>query len=442
MTATIDGPQKLLDVLRTIADNEDKLNALTGVGLVLRTGIVMSSLPEVTVAMDGESSLGGPMIFEEAKGDLLVPEDLMLTRGDTIVMAPLSKRRWVVMFKTRTSPEEMYRARYGLNNDRTGGDFAGLEVIQDPVTGEVTINLVGGTTNVNGSDVLVNGAEIIPEGIMGPAGPEGPQGDQGPTGSAGPVGPIGSQGPQGNPGAIGSQGPTGATGPQGATGPSTPGEQGPLGPVGPPGAAGVRHEEFLLTSGQSTITLAETPQTLTMLSRAGIVQSQTDGNYTLAAAVITLSDAVTENTRFIVDYTVPGTLSVGPAGPTGPQGPAGPVGAQGVQGIPGTVGPAGPSGATGAPGSTGGPGPAGATGATGPQGIQGIQGETGPRGPRGDDGATGPQGPQGVQGPQGYTGLQGPEGPAGPASGVDIELRTYIISKFGDIDPGGPPPLP
>jgi hypothetical protein len=80
---TLDGPQKLLDVLRTIADNEDKLNALTGTGLVLRTGVVLTSLPEITIAMDGESSLGGPMVFDHSKGDLLIPEDLFLT-GDTV----------------------------------------------------------------------------------------------------------------------------------------------------------------------------------------------------------------------------------------------------------------------------------------------------------------------------------------------------------------------
>lgn len=421
--STIDGPQKLLDILRDIADNEDKLNALSGTGLVLRTGVVLSSLPEVTVAMDGESSLGGPMIFEEAKGDLLVPEDMMLTSGDTVAMAPLSKRRWVIMFKTRLSREEMFRARYGLNNDRTGGEFAGLEVVMDPVTGEVTINLVGGTTNVNGNDVLVNGNEILPEGIQGPIGPEGPagpEGPRGPQGVAGPTGPTGAQGPAGTQGPTGSPGaastvpgPTGPTGPTGAAGPQGPqgvlgatgptGVQGPLGPTGLPGTSGAGvHEEFLLGAAATTITLSQTPDRILMVARNGVVQSQAGGDYTVAGAVITITDPAEANTRFIVEYAVPQTGAgiPGPAGATGPQGPAGPAGSTGAQG---SIGPAGPTGATGPQGAQGLQGTTGAQGPTGPQGTQGVPGPVGPTGPQGATGATGPTGATGIGVPAGGT---------------------------------------
>jgi hypothetical protein len=325
---TIDGPQKLLDVLRNIADNEDKLNALAGTGLVLRTGIVLSSLPEITVAMDGESSLGGPMIFAEHKGDLLVPEDLMLTKGDTVVMAPLSKRKWVIMFKTRTTNEQIYRARYGINKDRDGGDFAGLEVIMDPVTHAVTINLVGGTTNVNGDNVFVNNSEIAEDVIVGPQGPAGPPGPAGPVGPGstvpGPPGVTGPAGPQGNPGPTGLKGDPGATGPQGLEGqrgyegmpgPIGPkGNTGPAGPQGSPGPQGAMgetgatttgaHEEFVPTNGATVVTLSTQATLLLMVSRGGVIQSYVNGDYALTGGgnTVTFTDPFNGSERVIISY--------------------------------------------------------------------------------------------------------------------------------------------
>jgi hypothetical protein len=325
---TIDGPQKLLDVLRNIADNEDKLNALAGTGLVLRTGIVLSSLPEITVAMDGESSLGGPMIFAEHKGDLLVPEDLMLTKGDTVVMAPLSKRKWVIMFKTRTTNEQIYRARYGINKDRDGGDFAGLEVIMDPVTHAVTINLVGGTTNVNGDNVFVNNSEIAEDVIVGPQGPAGPPGPAGPVGPGstvpGPPGVTGPAGPQGNPGPTGLKGDPGATGPQGLEGqrgyegmpgPIGPkGDTGPAGPQGSPGPQGAMgetgatttgaHEEFVPANGATVVTLSTQATLLLMVSRGGVIQSYVNGDYALTGGgnTVTFTDPFNGSERVIISY--------------------------------------------------------------------------------------------------------------------------------------------
>lgn len=357
---TLDGPQKLLDVLRVIADTEDKLNALTGTGLVLKTGVVLSSLPEITIAMDGESSMGGPMVFDESKGDLLVPEDLFLTKGDTVVMAPLSKRKWTVMFKTRTSESQIYRARFGINKDReAGGDFAGLEVIEDPVTHLVTINLVGGTTNVignttnvNGDNVFVNNSEIAedvivgpqgpagpagpagPQGppgagstVAGPAGPAGPQGNPGPTGVAGPkgdtgpagaIGPRGYEGPEGprgpqglmgpqgfdgKTGPQGQEGPKGDAGPAGATGPA--GSPGPQGPIGTPGASSTGvHEEFVPAAGQTVVTLAMEAISLLIVSRGGVVQSIVNGDYILTdnGNTVTFSDPFNGTERVIISY--------------------------------------------------------------------------------------------------------------------------------------------
>lgn len=349
MSTTIDGPQKLLDVLRNIADNEDKLNALSGVGLVLRTGVVLSSLPDITVAMDGESSLGGPMIFSESKGDLLVPEDILLTRGDTIAMAPLSKRRWVILFKTRTSQGEIYRARFGLNRDRDGGDFAGIEVTMDPDTGEVTVNIVGATTNIGGGDVFVNDSQIAEDvivGPQGPAGPAGPAGPQGPTGAASTVpGPAGPKGAQGNPGPTGLQGPpgedgapgpdgprgyegpagpTGATGlmgPQGFDGPMGPqgipgvagpagaaGPKGDPGPQGPPGEAGATstgaHEEFVPPNGATVVTLSSRAVLLLTVARGGVIQSSVAGDYALTdgGMTVTFSDPFNGSERVIISY--------------------------------------------------------------------------------------------------------------------------------------------
>jgi len=356
---TMDGPQKFLTLLRNIADQEDKMNALTGTGLVLRTGVVLSALPEITISMDGESSMGGPMIFDHSKGDLLIPEDLFITKGDTVVMAPLSKRRWVILFKTRTTDEQIYRARFGLNNDRAGGEFAGLEVIEDPVTGKVTINLVGGitnvvggTTNVNGDNVFVNNSEIADDVIVGPpgpagpagpagaagppganstvpgpAGPAGPQGNPGPTGLAGPkgdVGPKGDLGPRGNEGPEGPRGPQGLMGPQGfdgKTGPQgQPGVAGPAGPAGSPGPKGDpgpqgvmgtpgatstgAHEEFVPLAGATSVNLSTPAIILLFVSRGGVVQSFVDGNYSLTnnGNTVTFSEPFNGTERVIISY--------------------------------------------------------------------------------------------------------------------------------------------
>lgn len=147
---TIDGPQRFLDLVNRVAGEADRSNALIGVGLVLKTGTVQSGPPDTTIAIDGESSMGGALVFEDSQGDLLVPEDMVLVPGDTVVLAPMSKRKWVVLKKSRdpiTSPGD--RIKVGINIDRSGGHFAGIEIV---------LNLDGTTTvNIQADTVLING---------------------------------------------------------------------------------------------------------------------------------------------------------------------------------------------------------------------------------------------------------------------------------------------
>lgn len=147
---TIDGPQRFLDLMNEVAGNADRMNALIGVGLVLKTGTVQSGPPDVTVAIDGESSMGGPLVFEDSQGDLLVPEDMVLVPGDTVVLAPMSKRKWVILQKSRdpiTSPGD--RVKIGINLDRTGGLFAGIEIVLNP-DGTTTLALHATNVTING----------------------------------------------------------------------------------------------------------------------------------------------------------------------------------------------------------------------------------------------------------------------------------------------------
>lgn len=147
---TIDGPQRFLDLLNEVAGNADRMNALIGVGLVLKTGTVQAGPPDVMIAIDGESSMGGPLVFEDSKGDLLVPEDMTLVPGDTVVLAPMSKRQWVVLKKSRdpvTSPGD--RVKIGINLDRSGGVFAGIEIVLNP-DGTTTVNIQADTVMING----------------------------------------------------------------------------------------------------------------------------------------------------------------------------------------------------------------------------------------------------------------------------------------------------
>lgn len=148
---------------------------------------------------------------------------------------------------------------------------------------------------------------------------------------------------------------------------------------------------------------------------------------------------VLERNKWILNYALEASQSIGPQGvigdtgvigPTGPSG--GPIGPQGVIGEPGLDGPTGPSG---------GPiGPRGDTGVTGPFGHTGFTGPFGPTGPTGIIGMTGPiglLGPTGVTGPRGFTGQIGPIGPTGKQGIQGIKGDTGDIGIQGVTGPGG-----
>jgi hypothetical protein len=161
MSTTLDGPQKFLDIVRDIAGQADVLNAMMGVGLVVKTGVIMTDPPDVTVSIDGMSSMGGQFILSEAEGDLLVPEDLRVTSGDTVALIPLSKRQWAVLFKTRNSLTASHITRYGVNRDRLeGGDFAGVEVTVDPDTGASSVWIQADSILFTGDLVITGNVSI------------------------------------------------------------------------------------------------------------------------------------------------------------------------------------------------------------------------------------------------------------------------------------------
>jgi len=234
------------------------------------------------------------------------------------------------------------------------------------------------------------------------------------------------------------------------------------------------HEEFMPANGTATVTCSQTPDSVLVVSRNGVVQSIVDGNYSIASGVITFSTPFDGTERVTVDYTsgvasvalwytgvgtpiaelgkagdmylesdgdvwarngtwaVTATNILGPTGNTGPQGavgptgPTGPTGATGPQGVVGDTGPAGPTGAQGPTGSTGPVGP------TGPQGAQGAQGAVGAQGP------VGPVGPQGIPGPQGISGGQGAQGPQGVPGNTGPQGIQGVPGPQGDEGPMGP----
>jgi hypothetical protein len=157
---TLDGAQKFLDMIRNVAGESDVMNALMGVGLVVKTGVIMTDPPDITISMDGMTSLGGQFILSESLGDLLVPEDLRLTSGDTVMLIPVSKRQWAVLCKTRNGITPVHVARYGVNRDRLEGDFAGLEITVDPETGDSSLLIQADTLTIVGNIVITGNVAI------------------------------------------------------------------------------------------------------------------------------------------------------------------------------------------------------------------------------------------------------------------------------------------
>lgn len=127
--------------------------------------------------------------------------------------------------------------------------------------------------------------------LIGPPGPQGPPGPDGPPGPQGEPGPIGFQGPPGVPGPIGPPGPEGQHGPQG--------DQGIPGPA----ALGGR-DEFQPVNGQTVLDLTSTPSQIMIVARGGVVQSATNGDYTVSSNHLTFSEAFDGVERVVVTYVV------------------------------------------------------------------------------------------------------------------------------------------
>jgi len=182
-------------------------------------------------------------------------------------------------------------------------------------------------------------------GAAGAPGPQGPKGETGATGPPGSTGPAGATGPQGPRGTAGPPGPTGEAGPtvnwrgswqsttayvyadaveyQGSSYMATDNTVGTVPPAapwqlmaargsqGPQGATNGFHEEFLPANAATFIDLAHAPQTIMVVSRAGVIQSAVDGDYTLAGQRLTFSDAFDGTMRVVVAYTTDPTSGGG-----------------------------------------------------------------------------------------------------------------------------------
>jgi len=141
----------------------------------------------------------------------------------------------------------------------------------------------------------------------------------------------------------------------------------------------------------------------------------------------------------VLDTSVFGQGSTGPAGVTGPTGPT-------AYGLPGLTGLPGPRGADGPDGARGQTGPRGDTGIAGPTGEQGNTGQPGLVGQQGGDGDTGPTGSEGEKGaphtgPIGLTGSDGPQGPTGPQGDTGPEGgkgALGIVGGVGEVGATGP----
>jgi hypothetical protein len=62
------------------------------------------------------------------------------------------------------------------------------------------------------------------------------------------------------------------------------------------------HEEFKPANAATTVVLSQVPMSILMVARDGLVQSQSDGDYSLASSTITFTDAFNGSERVIVDY--------------------------------------------------------------------------------------------------------------------------------------------
>lgn len=68
----------------------------------------------------------------------------------------------------------------------------------------------------------------------------------------------------------------------------------------------MHRQEFLPAASSTTVTLAVTPEEVTMVARVGVIQSESDGHYTRTASVLTFASAFSGSERVIVSYSVRG----------------------------------------------------------------------------------------------------------------------------------------
>jgi len=92
-----------------------------------------------------------------------------------------------------------------------------------------------------------------------------------------------------------------------------------LWPTGTPIAAVVTHDgldsrlylsmhvdEFVPAAAATQVTLSRTPETVTVVSRSGVIQSQGAGHYSVAGTVLTFAASFSGSERVIVSYSVRG----------------------------------------------------------------------------------------------------------------------------------------
>jgi hypothetical protein len=66
-----------------------------------------------------------------------------------------------------------------------------------------------------------------------------------------------------------------------------------------------RHE-VMPANAATTVTLSNTPETVLMVARDGVIQSSAAGHYSIAGAVLTFGSAFNGSQRVVVTYTVRG----------------------------------------------------------------------------------------------------------------------------------------
>jgi hypothetical protein len=163
---TIDGRVRLYRVIQAIAGGLDRHNGLKGIGAIVLFGNVITPQPDLKVTLEGVAQLEGSDVLYLTTNNLLIPDDIRLSKGDRIVLMPVqadNATRFLVQCKIRTTDiQPVDNTRMGYNGDLTTEDnFVGVEV---QVTGEnenhdSVVNIKGDTINIisHGANVIIDG---------------------------------------------------------------------------------------------------------------------------------------------------------------------------------------------------------------------------------------------------------------------------------------------